>query len=330
MDNDHISIETGIEVDDDDNNNNNNKANDKDDIVIDDHQEMTQIIENDNKEIKIIHDNNEEKKNDTSDQFSGLVDRYGFLVSKRNNGENDNNNNKDNDDKKYSSKLENRNKKREIKRTKKWAISSSKENKSEKYGDTLYTFMWNKEFIKRIPKGIPDSWRSPAWYFLINDGKIEKQNEEELIQLYKNLLVTSSSHEIQINLDIPRTTRSHIMFISEDSAGQKSLFNILKAFSNHDQQVGYCQGMASVAAILLIYYHEEKKNEIRTATYATRWYLTLFTSEVVPHHTLLRFWDLLMLYGFDISYYIAVGLLKYNKYKLINFDFDDTMLKKTA
>ncbi|CAJ0631831.1 15091_t:CDS:2 [Entrophospora sp. SA101] len=209
---------------------------------------------------------------------------------------------------------------------------------------------------------------------MINDGKIEKQNEEELIQLYKNLLVTSSSHEIQINLDIPRTTRSHIMFISEDSAGQKSLFNILKAFSNHDQQVGYCQGMASVAAILLIYYLEElafvmliklfnklklhdlyipgfpsllesfyiqemlmekyalkiskhlKKNEIRTATYATRWYLTLFTSEVVPHHTLLRFWDLLMLYGFDISYYIAVGLLKYNKYKLINFDFDDTML----
>ncbi|CAJ0866698.1 7687_t:CDS:2, partial [Entrophospora sp. SA101] len=43
----------------------------------------------------------EEKKNDSFDQFSGLVD------SKRNNGENDNNNNKDNDDKKYSSKLEN-------------------------------------------------------------------------------------------------------------------------------------------------------------------------------------------------------------------------------
>ncbi|CAJ0856025.1 7872_t:CDS:10 [Entrophospora sp. SA101] len=300
MDNDHISIETGIEVDDDDNNNNNNKANDKDDIVIDDHQEMTQIIENDNKEIKIIHDNNEEKKNDSFDQFSGLVD------SKRNNGENDNNNNKDNDDKKYSSKLENRNKKREIKRTKKWAISSSKENKSEKYGDTLYTFMWNKKGFQ-----------------ILGEVQLGKRTLEILV-------VTSSSHEIQINLDIPRTTRSHIMFISEDSAGQKSLFNILKAFSNHDQQVGYCQGMASVAAILLIYYLEEKKNEIRTATYATRWYLTLFTSEVVPHHTLLRFWDLLMLYGFDISYYIAVGLLKYNKYKLINFDFDDTMLKKTA
>ncbi|CAH1759980.1 12138_t:CDS:10 [Entrophospora sp. SA101] len=242
----------------------------------------------------------EEKKNDSFDQFSGLVD------SKRNNGENDNNNNKDNDDKKYSSKLENRNKKREIKRTKKWAISSSKENKSEKYGDTLYTFMWNKKGFQ-----------------ILGEVQLGKRTLEILV-------VTSSSHEIQINLDIPRTTRSHIMFISEDSAGQKSLFNILKAFSNHDQQVGYCQGMASVAAILLIYYLEEKKNEIRTATYATRWYLTLFTSEVVPHHTLLRFWDLLMLYGFDISYYIAVGLLKYNKYKLINFDFDDTMLKKTA
>nr|CAG8482902.1 7934_t:CDS:10 [Entrophospora candida] len=270
----------------------------------------------------------EEKKNDTSDQFSGLVDRYGFLVSKRNNGENDNNNNKDNDDKKYSSKLEN---------------SLSKE------------FLKGFQILGEVQLGKRTL-----------EILIEKQNEEELIQLYKNLLVTSSSHEIQINLDIPRTTRSHIMFISEDSAGQKSLFNILKAFSNHDQQVGYCQGMASIAFVMLIrlfnklklhdlyipgfpsllesFYIQEmlmekyalkiskhlKKNEIRTATYATRWYLTLFTSEVVPHHTLLRFWDLLMLYGFDISYYIAVGLLKYNKYKLINFDFDDTMLKKTA
>lgn len=35
--------------------------------------------------------------------------------------------------------------------------------------------------------------------------------------------------------------------------GQAELFNILKAYSLHDLEVGYCQGMGFVAGILLFY-----------------------------------------------------------------------------
>lgn len=45
------------------------------------------------------------------------------------------------------------------------------------------------------------------------------------------------------------------MFTSE--AGQAALFRVLKAYSLHDLEVGYCQGMAFAAGILLMYLPEE-------------------------------------------------------------------------
>ena len=66
-----------------------------------------------------------------------------------------------------------------------------------------------------------------------------------------------SAHEKQIDLDIPRTLHSHIMFRTRYGPGQRALFNILRAFSNYDKQVGYCQGMTNIATILLMYYTEE-------------------------------------------------------------------------
>ncbi|CAG8658289.1 23804_t:CDS:2, partial [Gigaspora rosea] len=68
------------------------------------------------------------------------------------------------------------------------------------------------------------------------------------------------------------------------------------------------------------------KIELSTTAYATRWYITLFTSDVVPHHTVLRIWDLLMLHGFDILYFVAVALLKYHKATLITSSFEHTMI----
>jgi len=35
------------------------------------------------------------------------------------------------------------------------------------------------------------------------------------------------------------------------------LFNILRAYANYNTEVGFCQGMASVAAFLLIHCDEE-------------------------------------------------------------------------
>lgn len=38
---------------------------------------------------------------------------------------------------------------------------------------------------------------------------------------------------------------------------QRALFNVLRAFSNYDEEVGYCQGMTNIVATILMYCDEE-------------------------------------------------------------------------
>jgi len=42
---------------------------------------------------------------------------------------------------------------------------------------------------------------------------------------------------------------------------QCALFRVLKAYSNYNAQVGYCQGMASVVATMLTFFDEEVSND---------------------------------------------------------------------
>ncbi|EGG20954.1 ankyrin repeat-containing protein [Cavenderia fasciculata] len=46
--------------------------------------------------------------------------------------------------------------------------------------------------------------------------------------------------------------------IERFSTGQQALFNVLKAYSIYDPEVGYCQGMSGIASILLMYMTEEE------------------------------------------------------------------------
>lgn len=43
---------------------------------------------------------------------------------------------------------------------------------------------------------------------------------------------------------------------------QRALFNVLRAFSGFDKEVGYCQGMTNIAAMLLMYCEEEVRRFI--------------------------------------------------------------------
>ena len=47
------------------------------------------------------------------------------------------------------------------------------------------------------------------------------------------------------------------MFRQRYGSGQRALFNILRAFSNYDEEVGYCQGMSNIVANILMYCEEE-------------------------------------------------------------------------
>lgn len=119
----------------------------------------------------------------------------------------------------------------------------------------------NPKLIERTWKGIPDCWRSAAWFsFLATSAKNANSTEtdEVLIAAFKRFQDISSPDDVQIDLDVPRTVNGHIMFRKRYSGGQRLLFRVLHAISLYFPDTGYVQGMAPLAATLLCYYDEER------------------------------------------------------------------------
>lgn len=59
-----------------------------------------------------------------------------------------------------------------------------------------------------------------------------------------------------------RTFPTHPYFSVQLGPGQLSLFNLLKAYSLLDKEVGYCQGISFVAGVLLLHMSEEQAFEM--------------------------------------------------------------------
>jgi len=72
------------------------------------------------------------------------------------------------------------------------------------------------------------------------------------------LLKETSIHEKAITRDLGRTFPHHDFFNDGQGIGQENLFNVLKAYSLYDPQVGYCQGLPFVVAILLLNMPDEE------------------------------------------------------------------------
>ena len=128
--------------------------------------------------------------------------------------------------------------------------------------ESEYTFdASSPKLIERTWKGIPDKWRATAWHSFLSTSASKRKNQpsdERLIKLYHFYQDQSSPDDVQIDLDVPRTISSHIMFRRRYRGGQRLLFRILHAMSLHVPATGYVQGMAALAVTLLAYYDEEK------------------------------------------------------------------------
>lgn len=59
-----------------------------------------------------------------------------------------------------------------------------------------------------------------------------------------------------IQRDLSRTFPQHILF--RGAEGQEQLFNVLKAYSLYDTEIGYCQSMSFITAFMLMYMTEEE------------------------------------------------------------------------
>nr|AAA85223.1 Tbc1 [Mus musculus] len=112
-----------------------------------------------------------------------------------------------------------------------------------------------------VGQGVPRHHRGEIWKFLAEQFHLKhpfpsKQQPKDVP--YKELLKKLTSQQHAILIDLGRTFPTHPYFSAQLGAGQLSLYNILKAYSLLDQEVGYCQGLSFVAGILLLHMSEEE------------------------------------------------------------------------
>lgn len=103
-----------------------------------------------------------------------------------------------------------------------------------------------------IRKGIPHHFRGIVWQLLCNATDMPMKNQ------YSELLKMTSPCEKLIRRDIARTYPEHDFFKGQYSLGQEVLFNVMKAYSLVDREVGYCQGSAFIVGLLLMQMPEEE------------------------------------------------------------------------
>ncbi|KAI3369099.1 hypothetical protein L3Q82_026059 [Scortum barcoo] len=109
-----------------------------------------------------------------------------------------------------------------------------------------------KQLKDLVRKGVPHHFRAIVWQLLCNAQNMPIKDQ------YSELLKMTSPCEKLIRRDIARTYPEHEFFKEKDSLGQEVLFNVMKAYSLVDREVGYCQGSAFIVGLLLMQMPEEE------------------------------------------------------------------------
>lgn len=91
----------------------------------------------------------------------------------------------------------------------------------------------------------------------INNGGLLARLPDTFHRPYEEMIKGLTSQQHAILIDLGRTFPQHPYFTRTLGPGQLGLFNLLKAYSLLDQDVGYCQGLSFVAGILLLHVNEE-------------------------------------------------------------------------
>ncbi|CAL2034391.1 unnamed protein product [Caenorhabditis brenneri] len=114
----------------------------------------------------------------------------------------------------------------------------------------------SKKMEDRIWKGIPEKLRIVIWPRLLGAERLKHEKRDVYAELLLRARLVSKDIK-QIDLDINRTYRDHLAFRKRYDVKQKSLLNVLAAYSMYNTEVGYCQGMSQIAALFLMYLDEE-------------------------------------------------------------------------
>ncbi|KAL8669277.1 MAG: hypothetical protein Q9168_006128 [Polycauliona sp. 1 TL-2023] len=151
---------------------------------------------------------------------------------------------------------------REREREEKWRKMARVVNNDDKRGGGMVFDFDTKspKLLERTWKGIPDRWRATAWHAFLTSSAEKRgglPSDSDLKAAFHKLLEQGSPDDVQIDIDVPRTINSHIMFRRRYRGGQRLLFRVLHCLSIYFPDTGYVQGMAALAATLLCYFDEE-------------------------------------------------------------------------
>ncbi|XP_038949897.1 TBC1 domain family member 4 isoform X1 [Rattus norvegicus] len=116
-----------------------------------------------------------------------------------------------------------------------------------------------------LKEGVPKSRRGEIWQFLALQYRLRHRlpnKHQPPDTSYKELLKQLTAQQHAILVDLGRTFPTQPYFSVQLGAGQLSLFNLLKAYSLLDKEVGYCQGISFVAGVLLLHMSEEQAFEM--------------------------------------------------------------------
>ncbi|ORX43706.1 TBC-domain-containing protein [Hesseltinella vesiculosa] len=103
--------------------------------------------------------------------------------------------------------------------------------------------------VQQIRRGVPPPVRGTLWQLL---SESHQANILAPGTRYVDLLKQPSPYDKMIQRDLPRTFPGHEYFKDPEGEGQEGLYNVVRAYSVYDGQVGYCQGLAFIVGPLLL------------------------------------------------------------------------------
>ncbi|KAM6955575.1 TBC1 domain family member 4 isoform 3-T3 [Lycodopsis pacificus] len=124
-----------------------------------------------------------------------------------------------------------------------------------------------EEMCRALHQGVPKSRRGEVWLLLSQQHRLRHrlpQRQQAPDTPYQDLLKQLTAQQHSILVDLGRTFPTHQYFSAQLGAGQLSLYNLLKAYSLLDTEVGYCQGISFVAGVLLLHMSEEQAFDMLT------------------------------------------------------------------
>ncbi|CAG9806027.1 unnamed protein product [Chironomus riparius] len=120
----------------------------------------------------------------------------------------------------------------------------------------------NRLFLQTIKSGVPRIVRGEVWKMLAmqynKSHQVPDHSEYPNFNVpYSEILKNLTEQQHAIFMDIGRTFPNHEYYKAPFGMGQLSLFNILKAYSILDVELGYCQGLAFICGVLLLHLNED-------------------------------------------------------------------------